>query len=281
MVRLSPGLERPQERSFFCRGLEGTVTELRGRVDELEIDFFEIPAGGVNHERLAEGDDTFLGTGDRTLEHQEVVLYNTIMGETTHGCNQLLRDIRLRRRVSIIIAPANAVDFLVYLSAVVVAVLTSTGNREHDLGRMPCTNTSNFAKTLVSLARKLLGTPTVGDTLETVTLGDSDNINTLVLLEDGRDLDRLLEEAVCKVDLVGDRTTVNLDLHKVCFLLTETRQANLSVCEDTDDSTVFADTLEFASRGLAAVLGVLLGVTSERLLLRAVPVLVEPTLNCV
>ena len=133
----------------------------------------------------------------------------------------------------------------------------------------------------MSLARKLLGAPTVSDTLETVTLGDSNDVDNFILFEDSGDFDWLLEEAICKVDLVGDRTTVDLDLHEVCFLLTETGLADLSVCENTDDGAVFADTLEFACGGLSAVLCVLLGVAGEGLLLRAVPVLVEAAFDCV
>ena len=62
--------------------------------------------------------------------------------------------------------------------------LTGTGNREHDLRRMPGTNTSDLAETLVGLARKLLGTPTVSNTLITMTLGNGNYIDDFILLED-------------------------------------------------------------------------------------------------
>lgn len=157
--------------------------------------------------------------------------------------------------------------------------MTSTGHGEHDLGRMPSTDTANLAETFVSLARKLLGAPAVGDTLESVTLGDSNDIDVLVLLEDGGDLDVLLKEALGEGDLVGNGATIELDLHKVGLLLLKTGLADLGVGKDTDDSAVFADALELASNGLAAILSVLLGVAGEGLLLRAVPVLVEATLD--
>jgi hypothetical protein len=146
---------------------------------------------------------------------------------------------------------------------------------------MPGTDTSDLAETLVGLARKLLGTPTVGDTLKSVTLGHSDDVNILILLEDRGNLDGLLEELVAEVNLVRDRATVELDLHEVSLLLGETGLADLSVGEDTDDSAVLADALELASNRLATILSVLLGVAGEGLLLGAVPVLVEATLDLI
>lgn len=162
-----------------------------------------------------------------------------------------------------------------------IHTLTSARNGEHDIGRMPCTDTSDLAETLVRLARKLLGAPTSSDTLETVTLGDGNDIDGLVLLEDGGDLDGLLEKAVGELDLVGDGATVDLDLHEVGLLLCEAGLADLGVRKDTDDGAVLADALKLAVNGLAAVVRVLLGVAGEGFLLGAVPVFVEATLDLV
>lgn len=162
-----------------------------------------------------------------------------------------------------------------------VLTLTGAGDREHDFGRVPCTNTGNLAETLVSLARKFLGAPTVGNTLETMTLGDSDNVDDLILLEHGVDVDRLLKEAVCKLDLVSDGATVDLNFHEVGFLLAKAGLADLGVCKDTDDGAVFADALELASSGLSTILCMFLCVAGECLFLGTVPVLVEATLDLV
>lgn len=159
--------------------------------------------------------------------------------------------------------------------------LTCTSDGEHDFRRMPCTDTSDFAETLVSLARKLLGTPTVGNTLETVTFRNGNNIDHLILLEKTSNLDGLLKQSMCELDFVCNRATINLNLHQVCLLLAETGLANLGVGENTNNSAVFADALKLASGGLAAVLCVLLGIAGKGLLLRAVPVLVEATLDLV
>ena len=70
-----------------------TYTELGRSVDKFELDLLEIPARGVYHERFPDGDDTLLGARNRALQHEEVVLDNTIMREATHGSDGLLRDI--------------------------------------------------------------------------------------------------------------------------------------------------------------------------------------------
>lgn len=162
-----------------------------------------------------------------------------------------------------------------------VTHLTGTGNSPLDVGRMPSTNTSDLSETLVGLARKLLGTPTGSDTVETVTLGDGDDVNHLVLLEDAGNIDGLLEELLTERDLVGDAATVDLDLHKVGLLLLERGLSDLGVGEDTDDGAVLLDTLKLAGDGSTVVLGVLLGVLGESLLLGLVPVLVESALDLV
>ena len=161
----------------------------------------------------------------------------------------LLGDIKLGSSVTLIITLSNTVDLVVGRGTVVVSVLTGTGNSPLDVGRMPGTNTSNLSETFVCLSRKLLGSPSTGDTGESVTLGDSDNINHPILLEDGADLDWLLEETVTELNLVGDASTVDLDLHQVGLLLLERGLADLGVGEDTDDGAVLLDALEFTGDG--------------------------------
>jgi hypothetical protein len=263
------------------RGLESTMSELGRGVDPLEADLLEGLSGGLREHGLSEGHDTLLGTRDRALEHDEVVLDLTVADETTKRSNGLLGDIDLSGSVVVGVTLTNAVDLVVDRGSVVVTPLTGTGNSPLDVGRMPSTDTSDLSETLVSLARKLLGAPTSSDTFESVTLGDGDDINHLVLLEDAGDIDGLLEELLAEGNLVGDGSTVDLDLHQVSLLLLERSLSDLGVGEDTDDGAVLLDALELAGDGSAAVLGVLLGVLGESLLLGLVPVLVESALELV
>lgn len=76
----------------------------------------------MDHEGFPDSDDTLLGSRNRTLEHQVVVLDNAVVGEATHRCDRLLRDIRLGRCIRLIRATANAVDLLVKLRTVMVTV---------------------------------------------------------------------------------------------------------------------------------------------------------------
>uniref|UniRef100_A0A7E4UWW7 Uncharacterized protein n=1 Tax=Panagrellus redivivus TaxID=6233 RepID=A0A7E4UWW7_PANRE len=153
-----------------------------------------------------------------------------------------------------------------------VTLLTSTGNRELDAGRMPGTNTSNLAETLVGLARKLLGVPTASDTLETVTLGDTDNVDELVLVEDLLNGDLLLEVLTSEVNLLGDGTTVELDLDDVGLLVAATEDLLLGVRDDADGRAVLLDLGKVGFDGLLAfIILPLLGGLGKRTLLGLVP----------
>ena len=124
----------------------------------------------------------------------------------------------------------------------------------------------------MGLSGKLLGTPSSGNTFVTVTLGNGDNVDDLVLLEDAGDLNLLLEVGSCEFDLVGDGSTVDLDLHEVGLLLLEAGLGELGVGEDSNDGTVLLDSLHLSGNGLTVVLRELLGVSGEGLLLGSVPV---------
>lgn len=209
-------------------------------------------------------------------------MFNIAIQLTWHlRSNLLLGDIKISGGVTLIRALANAEDLVVARGTVVVTHLTGTGNSPLDVTRVPSTDTSNLTQTLVSLTGQLLGAPTAGDTLETVTLGDGNDIDHLVLLEDTVDLNGLLEQVAGKVNLVGNGATVDLNLHQVGLLLLERGLADLGVGEDTDDGAVLLDALKLTGDGGTVLLSVLLGVLGEGLLLALVPVLVEAALDLV
>lgn len=193
----------------------------------------------------------------------------------------LLGNIEFRSSVTLVVTLANTENLVVARGPVVVTHLTGTSNSPLDVVRMPGTNTGDLTQTLVRLTGQLGGTPPSGDTLVTVTLGDGNDIDHLVLLEDAVDLDGLLEQVAGKVDLVGDLATVDLNLHQVRLLLLKGSLADLGVGKHTHNRAVLLDALQLAGDGGAAVVCVLLGVLGEGLLLALVPVLVEPALDLV
>merc|ERR1712054_659814 len=161
-----------------------------------------------------------------------------------------------------------------------VTVLTSTSDGVLDTARVPGTDTGDLAETLVGLTGELGDTPAGDDTLVTLTLGDGNGIDHLVLLEDAVDGDGLLEEALSESDLVGHAATVHLHLADVRLLLAEVELANLGVADDAEDGAVLVELLLLSLD--AGALSVLLGVPGEcLLLLGGTPVLVEAALALV
>jgi hypothetical protein len=100
-----------------------THPEFRRRVDEFQLDFLQISSGRVHHERLAEGDDAFLGTRYRPLQHQEIVLDDAVVREASHRCDGFLSDVGFGRGIILVLTRANPVYLLVDFSTVVVAIL--------------------------------------------------------------------------------------------------------------------------------------------------------------
>lgn len=58
----------------------------------------------------------------------------------------------------------NAVDLLVHLCTMMVALLTGTGDGEGHTGWMPSTDTGDLTQTLVCLTGQFLSMPTGSDT---------------------------------------------------------------------------------------------------------------------
>merc|ERR1719422_2933189 len=85
-----------------------------------------------------------------------------------------------------------------------VSLLTSSWNGELDSAWMPSSNTGNLSQTFVGLPWQLLGVPSAGNALETMTLGYPNDVNHLILVEDGGHRDLLLEVVPGKLNLIGN-----------------------------------------------------------------------------
>merc|ERR1711937_108491 len=78
-------LEAAEGALLLLGGLEATVAELGGSVDELELDLLQGLAAGVLQEGLAQGDAPLAGAHDTALDHQPVVLHDAVVGEAAEG----------------------------------------------------------------------------------------------------------------------------------------------------------------------------------------------------
>jgi hypothetical protein len=253
---------------------------LGGGIDELDVEGLEVGAAGGGHDGLAEGDGSLLGAGDTALDHEPVLVDLTIVGETTDGRNTLLGEVSIAGSGVVHSLLAHAKHTLVDLGTVVVAHLTGAGHSGGHASRVPGADTGDLAKTTVSLSGKSGDTPTGDNTGKSLTLGGGADIDALTLSEHSGAVELLLEHADGEVDLVGDGSTVDLDLEDLGHLLAKLDLAVLGVGDDAHDGGVLLD-LGLLSVDLLGLLGVLLGVLGEGLALGLVPVLVESALHVI
>ncbi len=170
--------------------------------------------------------------------------------------HEIDRATRRTEQARTYVAVSDAVDLLVALNAVVVTVLTGTGHGDGHTGRMPGSDTSDLAETLVGLAGQLGGSPTGSHTLESVTLGDTNGVEHLVLREHLVGTDFLLEAVGDELDLVGSvLATVDLELHDVALLLAKSELVGLGVDNGAHNLGVLGDLGKLGLAILLALLG--------------------------
>jgi len=241
----------------------------------------------VDQEWLSQKNGSLSDAHARALDHDEVVFDLTVVWEASDWVDALFGEVGLSGTVVHVdlaalgfVAGTQSVDLLIDLDSVVVALLTASSNGVTDSRWMPSTNTGDLSETSMRLSRELLGTPSAGDTLSTVTLGDTNAVGVVVLGEDGANADLLLEEALGKVHLVGAAATVDLELDDVGFLLLEWQELHLSVSDESHHLAVLFDLVD-GSLLTGLVLGPFFLVLSEREFLGLTPVFVESSLGLV
>jgi hypothetical protein len=257
------------------------VTQFGGGIDELEVDLFEGSSGDLREQALSEDDSSLLGADTATLDQDEIFIDNTVVGETTEGSDVLFGQIVGSGGVVglfvISDTDTDSVDFLVHFGSVVITSLTSSGNLESNSGRMPSTDTTDLSETSMGLSGESLSAESGSDTFVTLTLGNTEDIDHFVLVEDLGNSDFLFEVLSSEIDLLGDSTTVDLDFEDMSSLLSKVELVQLGVDNNSDDLAVFLDSVKFS--GDVLFIRPLLGILGESLLLGVHPVFIESSLE--
>jgi len=243
-------LELAKELLLLLVGLEATMSKFGRSIDELKIDLFEGRSRGLLMDALSESEDPLFDSSGGALDHHEVFVDDTVAREATHRGNGLLGKIDGSRSTVLVTSLRNAIDLLIDFGTVVITVLTGTGDGPLHATRMPSSDTSNLSKTFVGLAGKTGSSPTGGHTFVSLTLGDTDDINHLVFLEDRGNRDGLLKETNTESNFLRNVSSVDLDFHQVGFLLSDMDFTDLGVDQKTDDAATFTKTSEISVDGL-------------------------------
>uniref|UniRef100_A0A3Q1CTU1 Uncharacterized protein n=1 Tax=Amphiprion ocellaris TaxID=80972 RepID=A0A3Q1CTU1_AMPOC len=149
---------------------------------------------------------------------------------------------------------------------------------------MPGSDTSHLPQTLVSLPGQFLRVPAApSPTFEAVTLADPDDVDHLVLVEDGRYGNSLLQMLLCPVHLIRDAASIQLHLHDVGFFLLYGQHCLATVGQHVWDlEALFLHLMKiFVQLLLSRLILPLLAVLAEGLLLALSPVFVKSALALV
>ncbi len=241
------GGEGSEELVLLLEGLELTVTDLGRGIDELNLDLLGSAVLGLGEVALSEDDGSLASSNDSTLHHNEVLVDLTVVGETTKRSDVLLNGISFGGGVVLGSADgtgSDSVDLLVELSSAVVAELTSTGDGPLNGSGMPSSDTADLSEASVSLTGETGDTESLDDTGGSLTSGDTDGVDHLVLIEDFTDGDFTLELLEAPVDFLGNGATVDLDLDEVSLALSEVELGKLGGGEHTHDVAVLLYSLE-------------------------------------
>merc|ERR1711935_278043 len=115
---------------------------------------------------------------------------------------------------------------------------------------MPGTDTSDLSETSMGLSGESGDTESLDDTSCSLTSGDTNNVDHLVVVEELTDGDILLELGLSELDLVSDGSTVNLDFHEVGLLLSKVELIELGASKASDGGAVLLHSLDVSLDGL-------------------------------
>ena len=120
---------------------------------------------------LSKSKNTLLRSNTTSLDHDKILFNLSVVGESSHWVDRFVCQVVFGGGVVFdqlsilgVESITDVIDLLVDLGTAMVSLLTGTSDGELDSGRMPCSNTGNLSKTLVSLTGQFLTVPSGGYT---------------------------------------------------------------------------------------------------------------------
>lgn len=235
-------------------------------------------SSSLGDNRLSQKDDSLLGSNTSSLDHDEIVVNDTIMRESSHRSDILLSKIIEGRSIvfnSINGSFSHSVDLLVEFSSVMETEITSSGDSPSYSSWMPRSDTSDSSVTSMGFLGKMLDSVSLDNTLGSFSLGDSHDIHVLILLENTVDGDFLFEQSSGEINLLGYISSIDLDFHDVVLLLSKVQFVHLGGSNHSDNSGVLSNSVKFHIDGFVLFVLMFLRVFGESFLLAAHPILIE------
>lgn len=99
------------------------MSHLGGCVDEFDVNLLSGSIVGLGKKRFSEGNSSLSCSHDSTSDHEEVVVDNSVMGESSKRGDVLLSNISLGGSVVLnasVSSSTDSIDLLVDLSSVMV-----------------------------------------------------------------------------------------------------------------------------------------------------------------
>jgi len=143
--------------------------------------------------------------------------------------------------------------------------LTHSAYSVSDVGWMPSSDTSYSSPTSMCLLLQMFNTISLDHTSNSLTLGNTNHVDVLILLEHLINSNFLLQQSFGIIYLLFNCSTINLDFENVILLLSEVQFVHLGVSNNSNNLAIFDNSLELNLDVLAIL--ILLGMLSESLLL--------------
>jgi len=214
------------------------VSHFGGSINEFKVNLFKVTSSSLGEDGSSKHDDLLFGSNDTSFNHKEVISDYSVMGETSHGGDDLIGQISVGG--SIVIASSsgsfsNSVDLFVHFSSVVITELTSSGDGISNSGWMPGSDTSDLSVPSVGFLLEMFNSESFNDSLESFTFGNSQNIEHFVLFEDRVDSNFFFEKIIGEINFLGGGSSVNLDFNDVIFLLSKVEEFHLGGGQNSDN----------------------------------------------